>query len=607
MANERVDCTLQRERRVLQQASRLRWFHWVILGLSLTITLIAWQASSRTADERAEQRFDRQADQVIALFEERLRSYSDLLQGAVGLVLSTDELTAERWHRYISALRLDQRYPAITGIGVMERVTRAQLPAYLARQRERRPEFGPSPEHERPIHLLIAQVAPRRIEDRALGLDLAHESRRYEAAQEALRSGMTTITAPVRPTPRDAKGFLMFAPFYREPLIETAAPGEGPPFAGALAVSILVRDVAAGILDKERRLLWVGLSDDGETIYDERDPAHPLSDPEPMFSRSVDISMFGRTWHFGIDSNLAFREDAISYTSALVLGGGLFIDSMLYGLFVLLTRSNRRALSFARRAGEDLRAESESLAAANRELETFAYAVSHDLKTPLNGIGHLAGFIEEDLADCPEVEEISPDVPRNVHRIRRQVERAHTLIEGILDYSGLGAAEERPTLVDTRVLLTAIGETLGVGAERLTLLGDFPELLTYETRLSQVLTNLVGNAFKYHHDTASARVIVEAEEVGDFQRFSVTDDGPGIDPADHERIFELFQTLGKRDDVDSTGVGLAIVKKAVEHVGGTVTVASAPGCGTRFTFDWPTRIEPNDDREAGPEEYRSAA
>ena len=160
-------------------------------------------------------------------------------------------------------------------------------------------------------------------------------------------------------------------------------------------------------------------------MYDEHDSGHVLADPDPMFTRTVDVPALGRIWHFEIASNLDFRRDATTHTPALILAGGLLIDSLLYGLFVMLTRSNRRALSFAKRAGAALRAESDSLQSANRELETFAYAVSHDLKTPLNGIGYLADFIEEDLADSSDAEPISPEVPRNVQRIQVQVRRAH--------------------------------------------------------------------------------------------------------------------------------------------------------------------------------------
>ena len=103
--------------------------------------------------------------------------------------------------------------------------------------------------------------------------------------------------------------------------------------------------------------------------------------------------------------------------------------------------------------------------------------------------------------------------------------------------------------------------------------------------------HLVGNAFEHHHEPARARVVVRFEEVAESWRFIVEDDGPGIESADHERIFELFETLDSSRDADSTGVGLSNVKKVVEEIGGSVSIDSPPGEGTVFTVDWPKRFE----------------
>ena len=101
------------------------------------------------------------------------------------------------------------------------------------------------------------------------------------------------------------------------------------------------------------------------------------------------------------------------------------------------------------------------------------------------------------------------------------------------------------------------------------------------------MQNLIGNAFKYHHDPEHALVPIRCRDDGDWFTFSVSDNGPGIDPKFHARIFEVFQTLQSRDKIESTGVGLSIVKKSVENLGGTVGVVSAPGEGTTFEFTWP--------------------
>ncbi|OGX82368.1 sensor histidine kinase [Hymenobacter glacialis] len=106
-------------------------------------------------------------------------------------------------------------------------------------------------------------------------------------------------------------------------------------------------------------------------------------------------------------------------------------------------------------------------------------------------------------------------------------------------------------------------------------------------QLQQVFTNLISNALKYHDHPATGTVEIGCDDAGDFYLFSVADDGPGIDPEYHERVFVIFQTLTERDTLESTGVGLAIVKKIVERQGGRISIKSAEGQGAKFLFTWP--------------------
>jgi signal transduction histidine kinase len=113
-----------------------------------------------------------------------------------------------------------------------------------------------------------------------------------------------------------------------------------------------------------------------------------------------------------------------------------------------------------------------------------------------------------------------------------------------------------------------------------------PELVTRRTALEQVFTNLINNAIK-HHTREDGRVEITATLQGEVYRFDVVDDGPGIAPEYHQRVFEIFRTLNNINDPDSTGIGLAIVKKLVELQGGTILLESEVGRGTTFRFTWP--------------------
>jgi signal transduction histidine kinase len=140
--------------------------------------------------------------------------------------------------------------------------------------------------------------------------------------------------------------------------------------------------------------------------------------------------------------------------------------------------------------------------------------------------------------------------------------------------------------VDLKALLQNLIALLQPSAAfTITVAEPLPILRTQRVPLETVLRNLLDNAIK-HHERADGHVHLAAYDQGDWIEFVICDDGPGIDPQFHNRIFEVFQTLQPRDKVEGSGMGLAIVKKSIESQGGTITVESAPGAGATFRFTW---------------------
>jgi signal transduction histidine kinase len=157
----------------------------------------------------------------------------------------------------------------------------------------------------------------------------------------------------------------------------------------------------------------------------------------------------------------------------------------------------------------------------------------------------------------------------------------------LLEYSRVGLSKADPEDVDTGRLVAEIIEYLAPPpAFVVECRGGMPVLRAAKAPLEHIFQNLISNALK-HHDRDHGTVVVSARDLAMFAEFTVQDDGPGIDPAYHERIFGMFQTLRPRDEVEGSGVGLAIVKKAVEKNGGSIKVESAPPRrGTAFVFTW---------------------
>lgn len=225
------------------------------------------------------------------------------------------------------------------------------------------------------------------------------------------------------------------------------------------------------------------------------------------------------------------------------------------------------------------------LQAANDELKSFAYVVSHDLKAPLRAIGSLADWIAAD-----QKERLDADGQEHLRLLMQRVRRMDALINGVLQFSRLGRVHETVADVDLNRLLHEITDSLAPPAHITVSVQDgLPTLRAERTRLQQVFQNLISNAIRFM-DKPEGLIKIDCKAEGDMWQFSVSDNGPGIGERHFERIFQLFQTLNPRDRVESTGVGLAIVKKIVEMHGGHVWVESALGQGSTFFFTLPRNI-----------------
>ncbi|MDT3705354.1 MAG: PAS domain S-box protein [Thiobacillus sp.] len=224
----------------------------------------------------------------------------------------------------------------------------------------------------------------------------------------------------------------------------------------------------------------------------------------------------------------------------------------------------------------------DDLQAANEELKNFAYVVSHDLKAPLRGIGSLSDWLLSDYAD-----KIDDQGREYLTLMKNRVSRMDALIDGILEYSRVGRINETRVAVDLNGLVAEVIQLLAPPAEvTVTIEGPLPTVVGERTRLQQVFQNLISNAIK-HRDKPEGRIRIACADAGSAWQLSIADNGPGIEARHHERIFQLFQVLTPRDQKESTGVGLALVKKIIELYGGRVWLESQPDAGSTFFFTLP--------------------
>jgi light-regulated signal transduction histidine kinase (bacteriophytochrome) len=224
------------------------------------------------------------------------------------------------------------------------------------------------------------------------------------------------------------------------------------------------------------------------------------------------------------------------------------------------------------------------LESANQELKDFAYVVSHDLKAPLRGIKTLTDWITTDYAD-----KLDDNGRQQISLLTSRVDRMHNLIDGILQYSRIGRVQEEKVQINLNEVVPEIIDTIAPPENiTITIENELPTIKFEPTRITQVFQNLLSNAVKYM-DKPKGRIKVDCVEEDGFWKFSVADNGPGIEEKHFERIFQMFQTLAPRDEFESTGVGLTVAKKIVELYKGEIWLESEVGQGSTFFFTLPKR------------------
>lgn len=223
------------------------------------------------------------------------------------------------------------------------------------------------------------------------------------------------------------------------------------------------------------------------------------------------------------------------------------------------------------------------LSRSNQELDQFAYVASHDLKAPLRGIDNLVGWIWEDIDDKDSVIE-------HIQLMRCRIQRMKTLLDDLLEYSRVGRMDDEISLVDINFLVQDLYQQSSP-PEGFTLEQPDNQVEPFETLAApfgQVIRNLINNAIK-HNDSDNGLIRIHAMDKGNTVEIIIEDNGPGIEVKYHDQIFGMFEKLKSKDEVEGSGMGLAMVKKICTSVGGSISVASSKGNGSQFCVVWPKK------------------
>lgn len=581
---------------VSELLSALHWAHWFVLCLSLVLTVFAWQFSQAQVEEKNAERFEYEADQSVALLLERMERYESGLWAGVGLIQALGPergLGRQDWVGFAESIDLVGKYPGINGIGVIYQIGQSQLNDYVSRYAQGYPEievFGAHPKVDSESHFVITFIEPFIGNEKAVGLDMAFETNRLNGAQRALASGTAQISGPIVLVQDTGKtpGFLFYAPFYHRnagvPTVKNTA--------GMVYAPFVVQKLMEGTLDKDRRSVAMRVSDGETVLYDEHQTDDVDFDPDPVHSKKIRLDLYGRSWDFDVRSTLAFRRNTSNTQPLSILFAGLLIDGLILGLFIVLTRSNKRALVLAEGMTHELRdkslllmAANERLSSSNEELEEFSYVASHDLQEPLRTLQTYCDYLHTDLIRESEVKP-SERVQQDLRFISEAAQRMRNLIAGLLEYSHAGRKEIKPEPVDLNSCFKTISSDLEalINAKEAALkIKLLPVVQGDPVLLPRALQNLLHNALKFNVEGTPPKVTVDSySENEQTVVIRIKDNGIGIDPKYQKQIFGAFKRLHGIGEYPGAGIGLAVVKKIIDRHGGVITINSKSGAGSEF-------------------------
>jgi len=274
-------------------------------------------------------------------------------------------------------------------------------------------------------------------------------------------------------------------------------------------------------------------------------------------------------------------------SSTFIIAGVKFIQGIVRNISER-KRAEEEFKKYRRHLEDFVAQRTDQLEAVNKELESFAYSVSHDLRAPLRAMEGFANALLEDYHD--RLDPIGQDYAR---RVVSAAQHMDTLIQDLLAYSRLSRSALKPSLVSLDSVLGEVmhqfnPEIQKTGAQ-IRVERPLPEVMGDHATLVQVLSNLISNAIKFVQPGVKPGVKIWAEEKNGRARLYVEDTGIGIAPEYHDRIFRIFERLQGVETYPGTGVGLAIVKKGLERMGGQAGVESIPGRGSKFWVELRTK------------------
>ena len=573
----------------------------LLLALLLALTAGATYLAAARVHDRERSELTAQTTTATTAIDRRLQDYGEVLRGAAGLYSATQHVSYQEFHDFFLDQAVVQRFPGVQAIGFASYVPRAGIATYerAIRAQLRASDLKYPPFHVHPAlkpdaqeALVIDHIEPvPKPTSKGFGLDFFSEPNRASAALLARRTGRPAATAPIKlvTSGGTSLGLDLMVPVYGGPPTDDGSPR---PWNGVVYAGFRIDNLLRGVLGPPN-------PDTTLEVYDLGPSA--TAGPHTAITRSAvafdpptgaaarlrrtghtavkTLEVAGRRWavaYTRVGHSLSASERAVPWGIAI---GGLVLSLLAAAVLRLLSTSRTRAERLAETMTVELREREEQLQRSNEELEHFAYLASHDLQEPLRTITAYVGLLDSRVGD-----QLDDRARGWLGFVSEGAERMSHLIADLLEYSRTGRTRgdaERIDLNEAWDLAVANLQHAIDDAGATVVRGDLPVVHARPRDMTSMLQNLIGNGLKYRGE-AAPHVAAEAQRRDGVWELAVRDNGIGIEPRFHDRVFGLFQRLHTSEEYPGTGMGLAIVKKIVESNGGSVRVESTPGQGATF-------------------------
>lgn len=577
----------------------LAWF-CLVLGLLITGTTSLNLHKQIYQDEQQE--FDFKCQEIKAKIETRLAKHKLMLLGGAAMFEASEIVTRDEWRSYVKKLGVSQELDGVQGLGFALWIKPEQLKAHeMQMHKAGFINYHVKPEGERETYTSIIYLEPFEGRNlRAFGYDMYSEPVRRAAMNLAIETGHVSLSGKVRllqETTEDVQaGTLMYAPVYQKNMhLATVAERRNAIF-GWVYSPFRMRDLLDNIVLNANQK---NLTDLEIYVYEGKNKTNEnllyqsstnFLNLTPRFHSEMQLTLLNIVWTLEFSQFASKSNYFLVYANVwIVLILGSFISFLLFFLLRSYFFTLEHAHVIAEKLTSDMQESEKKLAIANADLLQFTTISTHHLQEPSRRIVSFARRLQDTLR-------VKILLDSEIETILRFIEqsalRQRALIRDIQLYLAASTPRAGIEIVNVNELIYKAlkhHSTLIKQKQIQIEISDLPEVKMDRPRLFDIFNCLLENSFFYTHPDRMPLMRIYGERDRDVIRYYVIDNGIGIAKEYRERVFQVFERLEIKDDQDSTGIGLAIVRRIIESMNGNIYLEDTAGGGLTVILELPAR------------------